>query len=47
MGLDLVELVMTVEDRFGITLSNDDAVRADTPGKLVDLIYSKLGQTEN
>lgn len=42
MGLDLVELVMAVEERFGITLSDDDAMSAETPGKLIDLIYAKL-----
>ncbi len=46
MGLDLVELVTAVEDRFGLTLSDDDAVRTATPRKLVDLIYSRLGQEE-
>jgi hypothetical protein len=46
MGLDLVELVMAVEERFDITLSDDEAVAAETPGKLVDLIYRKLGQAD-
>lgn len=45
MGLDLVEVVMAVEERFGITLSDDDAFQADTPGKLIDLILSKVDKS--
>lgn len=44
MGLDLVEFVMAVEDRFGIELSDDEAMHSETPSKLIDLIYSKVGQ---
>lgn len=42
MGLDLVELVMSVEERFGITLSDADAERADTPAKLIDIVLEKV-----
>ncbi len=47
MGLDLVELVMAVEDRFEVELSDDEAVHAETPGKLIDLVYAKVGQADS
>ena len=42
MGLDLVELVMAVEERFGITLTDAEAEKAETPAKLIDLVVSKV-----
>ncbi len=42
MGLDLIELVMAVEERFGIELSDAEAESAETPAKLIDLILSKV-----
>ena len=38
MGLDGVELVMEVEDRFGITIRNDEAVGIVTVSDLLTLI---------
>lgn len=46
MGLDGVELVMAVEESFGITLSNDDAEKIFTPGMLIDAVYSKVKTTD-
>jgi hypothetical protein len=42
MGLDLVEMVMAVEQRFGIELSDADAERSVTPGILIETILSKV-----
>ena len=42
MGLDSVELVMRVEERFGIEIHDSEAEPIRTPGMLVDLVFSKL-----
>ncbi|HEY5911644.1 MAG TPA: acyl carrier protein [Verrucomicrobiae bacterium] len=46
MGLDLVELVMSVEERFGITLSDAEAEQAVTPAKLIDIVVAKVQTNE-
>jgi acyl carrier protein len=40
MGLDSVELVLTVEETFGLSIPDDDAVEIDTVGKLYDYILT-------
>jgi len=42
MGLDAVELVMDVEDHFGISIQNTEAERVRTVGDLVALIQSRI-----
>jgi len=42
MGLDGVELVMALEEAFGVELKNDEVVKTVTPGLVTDLIFSKL-----
>jgi len=42
MGLDGVEMVMAVEDAFGVAITDAEAEAATTPGKLIDLIVSKI-----
>ncbi len=42
MGLDAVELVMDVEDHFGIVIDDDEAGRLHTVGDLVALIRSRV-----
>ena len=37
-SLDVVELLMSVEDEFGLSISDDDAVELTTVGKIVDYI---------
>jgi acyl carrier protein len=44
MGLDGVELVMAVEEEFKIAIPDSDAFEADTVGKLVDAVHSRLRQ---
>jgi acyl carrier protein len=42
MGLDSVELVISLEEAFGIELKDEEVTDTDTPRKLCDLIFSKL-----
>lgn len=42
MGLDGVEIVMAVEERFGIEISNQEAERIITPRELIDLVLTKV-----
>lgn len=46
MGLDVVELVMEVEDEFGIQITNEDYPKAVTVGDLRDLVVVKLAVKE-
>ena len=42
MGLDTVELVMAVEEHFGIEIPNDVASELTTVGRLLDFVVSEL-----
>jgi len=42
MGLDAVELVMDVEDRFGITITDAEATSIRTVGDLVELCRQRI-----
>lgn len=46
MGLDGVEIVMAVEERFGITIADEEAEITLTPGKLIDLVLAKVRKTD-
>ncbi len=39
-SLDIVEMIMTLEEEFGITISEEDAVNIKTVGDIVKLIDS-------
>jgi len=43
-SLDTVELVMALEEEFGIEIPDEDAERLLTVGKLVDYLDQKLKQ---
>ncbi len=45
MGLDAVEIVMEVEEAFGITLEDSEVENISTPRDLIDLIMTKVGKT--
>jgi acyl carrier protein len=47
MGLDSVEIVMDIEDRFGIDITDAEAARCVRVGDLLDCVMAKLeaGQT--
>jgi acyl carrier protein len=42
MGLDTVELVMAFEEKFGVSIPDQDASRLTTPRKVTDYILSKV-----
>lgn len=42
MGLDAVELVLSVEELFNIEISNEQAEKLETVGQLRDFIVSEL-----
>lgn len=37
-SLDVVELIMSLEDSFGITISDDDAAKLSTVGTIVEYL---------
>ena len=47
MGLDIVEFVMDVEERFGIEIPDKDAQNLTTPRLLVDYILNKVKPGED
>jgi len=46
MGLDGVELIMAMEEAFGVELKDDEVVRCVTPRLIGDLIFSQLSTTD-
>jgi acyl carrier protein len=42
-SLDLVELVMTMEDKFGIKITDEEAAEIKTVGNAVDFVMERLG----
>jgi acyl carrier protein len=46
MGLDAVEIVMDVEEHFGVTIRNEDAGTIRTVGELIDLIEDRVKRRE-
>lgn len=47
MGLDGVELLFATEEAFQIAISDEEAIRCETPGLLADLVYSKLRKSKH
>jgi acyl carrier protein len=41
-SLDLYELVMELEDTYGIKVSEDEASRIETVGDAVDFVHARL-----
>jgi len=39
--VDIVEIMMTLEDRFGVVISDDDAEGLTTVGKIIDFLNGK------
>ncbi len=42
MGLEGVELIMEIEERFGVTIADAEAGACATPAALIDLVFGKL-----
>ena len=47
MGLDVIELVMDIEDRFNIEISDDEACQAITVGKMYQCVLDKVKVSTN
>ncbi|HUQ50277.1 MAG TPA: phosphopantetheine-binding protein [Terriglobales bacterium] len=47
MGLDLVELVMTVEERFEIDIPDEEAAELTTANRITDYFFAKIGGTSH
>lgn len=41
-SLDLVELVMAIEDKFGIAISDEDAEKIQTVRQAIDYVTAKV-----
>lgn len=42
-SLDIVELVMSLEDEFDISISDDEAAQLKTVGDVIDFVVKKRG----
>ena len=42
-SLDLYELVMELEDTYGVSVSEEEAARIETVGQAVDFVAQRLG----
>ena len=42
MGLDSVELLLQIEEEFGITFSDDEAIKIETVGQFRDAVLGKV-----
>jgi hypothetical protein len=42
MGLDLVEIIMDIEERFGVEIPDEDASRVNTVADLIDAVCKQL-----
>ena len=47
MGLDSVELVMAVEEAFGIAIEDRDAEQMRTPGHIIEYVLTKAGRSND
>jgi acyl carrier protein len=42
-SLDLYELVMELEDTYGVSISDEEALKIETVGQAVDFVAQRLG----
>ena len=41
-SIDLIELIMNLEEEYGISISDEEAVKLKTVGDVVDFIHSQV-----
>ncbi len=46
MGLDAIEIIMKVEETFGIIIEDRDVDKMSAPRDLIDLVMNKVGQAD-
>jgi acyl carrier protein len=44
MGLDAIELIIEIEQKFGINIPDEEAEKITTVGKMYDAVWSHLGE---
>jgi acyl carrier protein len=47
VGIDsasMIDIVLEIEDRFGVTIEDDDSQGVKTFGELMDLVTSRIGE---
>lgn len=47
MGLDSVELLMSVEDAFGIKISDSEAAEISTVGEFYEAVWRRVNQRQD
>jgi hypothetical protein len=47
MGLDIVELIMSLEQRFDIEIPDADAGKLDTVRKVVEYVWAKVNHNQD
>jgi acyl carrier protein len=47
MGLDTVELVLAIEEEFGVPIDDNDAAELTTPGQVTDYLFARLDRARN
>jgi acyl carrier protein len=47
MGLDAVELVMSIEEEFNITIADEEAEKITTPGQMADYLMTRVRTDKN
>jgi len=45
-SLDVVELVMALEEEFGVEIPDEDAEKIQTVGQAIDYLKEKVGSSE-
>jgi hypothetical protein len=47
MGLDTVELVLAIEEEFGVPINDNDAAELTTPSQVTDYLFARIDRARN